>query len=160
MKRVFKQWSELQVAKCLIVHVLSSSYNISSPELRNKLKATHQWSFRVANDHALNQVHVYHERVYMDNVLRKFRFVRPFSSQHYSNFITNTTSENGSRIRTKECKTRSIISKVNVVFLRSSRHFYCDIIFAVIVSFLNESVDSFKNIRDRRVQNKLQIVEF
>ena len=30
MKRIFQQWSELQVAKCLIVHFLSSSYNVSS----------------------------------------------------------------------------------------------------------------------------------
>ena len=30
MKRVFEQRSELQLAKCLIVHVLSSCYNVSS----------------------------------------------------------------------------------------------------------------------------------
>ena len=35
MKRSFEQRSELQVPKCLIVHVLSNSYNVSSPELRN-----------------------------------------------------------------------------------------------------------------------------
>ena len=62
MKGLFEQRSELQVAKCLIVHVLSSSYNISGLELRNKRKATQQWSFRVANDIVLNQVGVCHER--------------------------------------------------------------------------------------------------
>ena len=36
MERNFEQWSELQVVKNLIVHVLSSSYNISRLELRNK----------------------------------------------------------------------------------------------------------------------------
>ena len=36
MKRIFEQRSELQVADCLIVHVLSSSYNVSRLELRNK----------------------------------------------------------------------------------------------------------------------------
>ena len=36
MKRIFEQWSELQVAKCLIVHALSSSYNVSSLELGKK----------------------------------------------------------------------------------------------------------------------------
>ena len=36
MKKIFEQRSELQVAKCLIVHVLSSSYNVSRLELRNK----------------------------------------------------------------------------------------------------------------------------
>ena len=30
MESIFEQRSELQVAKCLIVHVLSSSYNVSS----------------------------------------------------------------------------------------------------------------------------------
>ena len=40
MKRIFEQWSELQVAKCLIVRVLSSSYNVSRLELRNEKKAT------------------------------------------------------------------------------------------------------------------------
>ena len=90
MKRIFEQWSELQVAKCLIVHVLSSSYNVSRLKLRNKRKATQQWSFCVANDIVLNQVGVYHERVYANKVVSKFWFVRPFplnitpnSLQHY-----------------------------------------------------------------------------
>ena len=38
MKRIFEQWSEMQVAKCLIVRVLSSSYNVSRLELRKKGK--------------------------------------------------------------------------------------------------------------------------
>ena len=33
MKRIFEQWSELQAAKCLIVHELSITYNVSSFEL-------------------------------------------------------------------------------------------------------------------------------
>ena len=97
MRKIFEQLSELQVAECLIVHVLSSSYNVSRLELRNKKKATQQWSFCVANHNVLNQVGVYHERVYADNVVSNFWFVRSFSSQHYSKFITNTTSENVSR---------------------------------------------------------------
>ena len=71
-KGIFEQRSELQVAKCLIVHVLTSSYNVSSFELGNKRKAAQQWSLRVANDIVLNQVPVYHERVYADNVVSKF----------------------------------------------------------------------------------------
>ena len=43
MKRIFEQWSELQVAKCLIVHLLSSAYTVSRLELRNKRKALQQW---------------------------------------------------------------------------------------------------------------------
>ena len=63
MRRIFEQRSELQVAKSLIVHVLSSSYNVSSLEPRNKRKTTQQWNLRVANDIVVNQVRVYHERV-------------------------------------------------------------------------------------------------
>ena len=104
MKRIFEQWSELQVTKCLIVHVLSSSYNVSRLELRNKRKATQQWSLCVTNGIVLNQIGVYHERVYADNVVSKFWFVMSFSSQHYSKFITNIALENVSQIRTEECK--------------------------------------------------------
>ena len=64
MKRIFEQRSELQLSKCPIVHVLSSSYNVSRLGLRNKRKATQQWSLCVDNDIVLNQVGVYHERVY------------------------------------------------------------------------------------------------
>ena len=116
MKRIFEQRSELQVAKCLIVHVLSSSYNVSRLELRNKRKATQQWSLCLANDIVLNQVGVYHEKVYADNVVGKFWFVRSFSSQHYSKFITSITCENMSQIPTKECKTGTFICKVNLNF--------------------------------------------
>ena len=107
LKRIFEQRSELQVAKCLIVHVLSSSYKVSRIELRNKRKATQQWSLCVANEIVLNQVCVSHERVYAYKVVSTFWFVRSFSSQHYSKFKTNITSENVSQICTKECKTRS-----------------------------------------------------
>ena len=131
VKRIFEQRSELQVAKCLIVQVLSSRYNVSRLELRNKRKATQQWSFCVANDIVLNQVVVYHERMYADKVVRKIWFVRSFSSQHYSKFITNITSENVSQICIDECKTGTFICKVNLDFLRSSRHFNFDIVFAV-----------------------------
>ena len=72
MKIFFDQRSELQVAGCLIVHVLSSSYNVSSLELRSRKKATQQWNLRVAYDVVFNQEPVYHERVYADNVASKF----------------------------------------------------------------------------------------
>ena len=120
MKRIFEQRSELQVAKCLIVHVLSSSYNVSRIEHGNKRKAMQQWSRCVANVIVINQVGVYNERVYVDKVVNKFWFVRSFSSQHYSTFITNITSGNVSQIFSKECKTRSFIIKVKFIFLRSS----------------------------------------
>ena len=158
-ERIFGQRSELQVVKCLAVHVLYSSHNVSRLELRNKKKATQQWSFCVTNDIILNQVGVYHERVYADNVVSKFWFVRSFSSQHYSKFINNITSENVSHIRTKERKTGFLICKVNLNFLRSSRHFNLDTVFAVIVSFLNENVHGFNNIRNERVKTSSQAIE-
>ena len=97
MERIFEQRSELQVAKCLIVHVLSCSYNVSSLELRNKKKATQQWILRVANDIVLNQVRVYHERMYADKVVSKFWFMRSIVSQQYSEFIANVSSDNVSQ---------------------------------------------------------------
>ena len=42
MKRIFEQRSELRVAKCLIVHILSSSQNVSRLDFRNERKATQQ----------------------------------------------------------------------------------------------------------------------
>ena len=113
MKRNFEQRLGLQVDKCLIAHVLSTSYNVSRLELRNKRKATQQWSFCVAKDLVFNQICVYHERVDAYNVVSKFWFLRSFSSQPYSKFITDITSEIVSQIRTKECKTGSFICEVN-----------------------------------------------
>ena len=158
MKRIFEQRSELQVAKCLIVHVLSSSYNVSILEFRNKKKAAQQWSFCVTNDIVLNQVGVYHEIVYANNVVSKFWFVWSFSSQIYSKFITNITSEYVPQIRTKECKTGCFICKVKLNLLRSSRHFNFDAVFAVIVSFLN--VHGFNNIRNESVKTGFQVIKF
>ena len=160
VKRVFEQRSELKVAKCLIIHVLSNSYEFSSLELRNGRKAKHQWSLRVATDIVLNTVRVNHETVYADNVVRKFWLVRSFPFHHYSKFITDITSEKVSQVRTEERKTRSFICKVNLNFLRSSRHFNRDTAFAAIVSLLNESVHGFNNVRNGRVKARFQIKEF
>ena len=66
----------MQFANCLIVHVMSSSFKVSSLELQNEGKATQQWSPRVANDIVLNQVCVYDERVYADNVVSKHWLVK------------------------------------------------------------------------------------
>ena len=155
-----EQRFELQVAKCLIVHVLSSSYNVSKLELGNKRKAMQQLSLCVANDIVFNQVGVYHERVYTDNVVGKIWFLRSSLLKHYSKFITNNISENLSQIRTKECKTGSLVCKVYLNSLRSSRHFNFDTVFAVIVSFLNENVHGFNNIRNGRVKTRFQVIEF
>ena len=160
MESFFEQRFELQVDKCLLVHVLCKSYNVSGLELRIKRKTTQQWCLRVANFFVFNQVRVHQKRVYADNVVSKFWFVKSFPSQHYSKFITKNTSENVSQIHTKERKTRSFICKVNLNFLRSSRHFNCDTNFDVFVSVLNESGHGFNYIRCGSVKTRFHIVEF
>ena len=47
LKRIFEQRSKLQVAKCLIVHVMSSSYKVSNLEVRkNESNAAMNFSWR------------------------------------------------------------------------------------------------------------------
>ena len=135
MKVVFEQQSELQVAKWLIVHVLSRSYNVFNIELRNKGRATQQWNLRVRNDILVNRVRVYHESVYVDNFVSKFWFVRSFASQYYSNFLADITSKKVSQFRIEEGKIACFTCKVNLNFFRSSRHFSGDRAFGVIVIF-------------------------
>ena len=107
-----------------------------------------------------DQICVYHERVYADNVVSKFWLVRSICSQHHSKFIANIATEKISQVPNKECKTRSFICNVNLNFLRSSGHFNCDTAFAVIVPFLNESVHCFNNIRDGKIETRFQILKF
>ena len=45
MKRFFEQWFELQVAKYLKVHLLISSYNVSSFEFRNEKRQRSNGAF-------------------------------------------------------------------------------------------------------------------
>ena len=116
MNGTLDQWSELHVAKCLIVHVVSSSYNLSSFELWTEKKTTQQWVHRVANDIVLYQVLVCHERVYADNVVGKFWFVSSFLSQHPSKLVANIATEKMSQFPTTEWKTRSFICKENLIF--------------------------------------------
>ena len=96
---------------------------------------------------------VYIMRVYVDNVVSNFWFLRSFSSLHNSKLIANFTSEIVFQVCTKECKARSFIGKLNLNFMHSSRHFKFDTVFAVIVPFLNERVHDFNKIRNGRVKN-------
>ena len=61
VKRVFQQSSKLKIAKCLIVHVLSSSYYVTRFELGYEWKATEQRCFCVPNNIVLYNVSVNHE---------------------------------------------------------------------------------------------------
>ena len=160
-KKVSDHRFELEVNKGLIVHVLSKSSNVSSPKIRTKKKTTQQWGLRVAKDNVFNQVRVYHERVYLDNVVRKVWFVRSFLSQHHSKFIANITFENVSQVRTKKMQNQILRSRgiFFCFFLSSSRLFDCDTALAVIVSFLDESFHPFYNISNERVKTTFKIVE-
>ena len=158
MRRIFDQWSAVQFAKYLIVHVLSTRYNVSSFELWNGKKATMQWGLRVAIDFVLNQVCLYQERVSADNVVSNFWFVRSSSSQHHSEYIANIANEIVSEVRTKECKTGSNNWKMHFISLRSSRHFDCERSFCMIASPLEESVLGFNNDCNGGVKTGFQIV--
>ena len=126
---------------------------VSSLELRQKKES----------NGVLNQVCAYHEKVYAYNVVNKVWFVRSVCSQHSSKFITSITSESVSQIRTKKCKTRSFLFKVNLNFLTFCLlldTLYVIQIFAVIVSFLKEGVHGFNNIGNGSVKTRFEIVEF
>ena len=103
-----------------------------------------QWDLRVAYDIVTNQVHVYHERVYADDVVSNLWFVWSFTSQHHSQPVTNIASS----VRTKECKTRPFIRDLNFNFSEFSRHFNGFTTLAVIVSFLDESVNGDNKFRN------------
>ena len=61
VKRIFQQSSKLKIAKCLIVHILSSSYYVTRFELGYEWKATEQRCFCVSNKIVLYNVTVNHE---------------------------------------------------------------------------------------------------
>ena len=84
---------------------------IMSPDLSFEIKGKQR-----SPRYSLSKVRVYHERVYLDIVVSNFWSARCFSFQKYSKLITNITSENVSQIRTKECKTRYFICKINCNF--------------------------------------------
>ena len=97
LKSMWRLWKKILISGSnsrllevwqFMLHVLSSSYNVSSPELWNEWK-TQQWGLRVTSDIVLNQVRVYHERVFADTAVSKLWFVRSFTSQQHSNFVAN-----------------------------------------------------------------------
>ena len=119
-----------------------------------------QWSLGVANNILLNQVGVNHVGAYAGNVVSKFWFLRSFAFQFYSKFIASNATKNVSQVRTKECKNRLLFCKINLKILRCSRHFNYDAAFAVFVTFLNEIVHGFNNIRNGRVETVFQKEKF
>ena len=61
VKRVFQQSSKLKIAKCLLVHVLSSIYYVTRFELGYEGKATDRRCFCVSNNIVLYNVSVNYE---------------------------------------------------------------------------------------------------
>ena len=122
---------------------------IISPALSSEIKGKQRkkGSLCVANNN------VYHERVYANNVVSKFRFMRSCSFQQYPKVIANTTLKKVSQVRTKKCKGRFFYCQVNLNFLGPSRHFNCYTAFAVTVSFLNECVHGSNKIRNGKATN-------
>ena len=89
------------------------------------MKTTQQWGFRGANDIdiVLNQVRVYHDNVYADNVVSKFGYLRSFFSPYHSKIIADIANKNLPQVGTEKFKTGSLICKVNLKFLRSADTF-------------------------------------
>ena len=82
------------------------------------------------------------------------------SSQHHSNFITISASENVFQDHTKYCKYWSFFCKVNTKFLSSSRASNFNALSALVVSFFNENVHGLNIFRNRRVKTGIQRVQF
>ena len=86
----------------------------------------------------------------MRTLVRKFWFVKSFSSQHHPKILATKKSREACQIRTKICQTRSFNCYVNLSFLRS-RFFNCEAAFALIVFLLKERVLGLNNINIGRV---------
>ena len=89
--------------KSLLVHVLSSGYNVPGFWLCKTGKAAQQKSFCITNNNCvLNQIYVCHERVCAEKVARKNWLIRSFSTKDYTKFIANIVSKNVSQVPTEK----------------------------------------------------------
>ena len=85
-------------------------------------------------------------------------FCEVFFSQYHSKISANIDAEIVPQVCIKKCKTRFVIYKANLNFLRSSRHFNCDTAFLVIAFFFKKSGHGFDNCRNGGVETGFQIV--
>ena len=74
--------------------------------------------------------------------------MKSFFCQYHCKLLANLTFKYVTQVRTNECSIKTFFCKVNFNFLRSSRLFYCDRAFDVIVSLLDEVVHDFHDISD------------
>ena len=103
VKRVFQQSSKLKIAKCVIVHVLSSSFFVTRFEPGYERKRTEEKRFCVSGNIVLYNVSVYHERMDAYNILSKRWFMRPFPTHEYSQISSLISSEYMSQVSTIIC---------------------------------------------------------
>ena len=101
--RFFQQPSKLKIAKCLIVHALSSSYYVTRFELGYEWKATEQRRLCVSNSIVLYNVSVNHEWTDANNIVSKCWFMRFLPTHEYSRIISHISSRFLSQVNTKNC---------------------------------------------------------
>ena len=87
--------------KCLIFHVLSSSYYVTRFELGYEWKAAEQRRFCVSNNILLYKVSVNHEWMDANNIVSKCWFMRFFPTHEYSRIISHISSKYMPQVSTK-----------------------------------------------------------
>ena len=141
-------------------HSSSTAQLLKNPSLHLRKKGMERSNrtFFVANTNVLNQVCVYKERVYADNVVSKFWFTNFFLPKITPQLLTQCFQKRFESFG-KECRARSLIWEVTLYFLWSSIHIDCYIMSAVILSCSNECVYIFNKIRNGRVQTEFETVQ-
>ena len=104
--RLLKAW---KVMHCpVVLKSLAHRFEIRGSNAEMELLCRQKWCTQTS-------LYITWERVHVDNVVSKLNFVRFFSSHQHSKLNAHITSENVSQVRTKECKTRSGIRKLNLL---------------------------------------------
>ena len=146
----FEQRSGLQVAKCLIVHVLSRSSSVTSLYLKKEIESNAAMELSYPQRYWTQPGPCISWKSVWGQCRKHIPVCEGLSFYHHPK-INPEIHNNVSQVQTKENKSRSFCCKVNISFFSSSRHFNFDTALAVFVSFLNESVHSFNNIRRDQV---------
>ena len=158
VKRAFQKSPKLKIAKCLKVHVFSSSYCVTRFELGYECKVTEQRRICVSNNILLYNVSVNHEWLDANNIVSKCWFIRTFSTHECSQIISHISSKNMSKVNTKNCWTQFFIRRIHFYFVHYPANFDCDANVSVVVSFLYESIHSLHNVSYGGIQFGFKIV--
>ena len=114
VKRVFPQSSKLKIAKCLIVHVFSSSYFFSRFELGYESKTREQRCLFVSNKIILYNVSVNHEWMDANKIVDNCWFMQTFPTHEYFQISSHISSKYMSQISTKNCQTRLFLRQIHL----------------------------------------------